>query len=589
MILSFSGAGVAADSDTSISVSSSAAEIEAEEAVTFSFVLNNPEGKAVEGIKFSVVASAGLIFQSAKISDRVLESFQYSNYTNDTFNAVVGDNVTDPTLVLLSVTYTVAEETPAGAFLPVGVDRAKDVLVFMTEQSGSSWNSVNLTCDVTQAYSGVMMKPCSGGQTEVPVIIEHPAGMTVMAGEEAVFTVSASGSNLSFRWQESQGGRWTDCTESGGQTATIRFTVSAKDLGKEFRCLVSNSGGTVISSAAPLMVVGARITEQPPTDIVVEEGDRAVFTVTAAGSGLTYQWEMSQDRGTTWTDCPEAGSNTDTLTLLPAASSSGRMYRCRITGSGLTVFSNSATLTVYISDGWHFLNGSWYYFKKEEPQTGWLKVKNVWYYLAPSGAMQTGWQRINSTWYYLAPSGAMQTGWQKLNNIWYYFASSGAMQTGWQRINGIWYYLAPSGAMQTGWQRINGIWYYLASSGAMQTGWQRINGTWYYLAPSGAMQTGWQQINRTWYYLASSGAMQTGWQKISNVWYYFAPSGAMQTGWQKINGTWYYFASSGAMQTGWQKINGTWYYFTASGAMVTGKQKINGKTYYFSSSGGWIP
>ena len=165
LLLSLCGTGIAADADTSISILSSAAEREAGESVTFTFVLNNPGRKAVEGVKFSVAASAGLLFQSAAVSDKVSEKFLYSNYTNDTFNAVVGDNVKDTTLELLSVTYTVAAGTPAGAVLPAGIDRTKEVLVFMTVQSGSGGNSSELTCDVTQAYAGVTVIQCSGGHS----------------------------------------------------------------------------------------------------------------------------------------------------------------------------------------------------------------------------------------------------------------------------------------------------------------------------------------------------------------------------------------------------------------------------------------
>ena len=179
-------------------------------------------------------------------------------------------------------------------------------------------------------------------------------------------------------------------------------------------------------------------------------------------------------------------------------------------------------------------------------------------------------------------------GWHRIDGVWYYYKDQ-EPQTGWQKVGGVWYYLDASGAMKTGWLKDNGTWYYLDASGAMHTGWLKVNGTWYYLAPSGAMQTGWQKINNVWYYLAPSGAMQTGWQKINNVWYYLASSGAMVTGWQKIGDVWYYFAPSGAMVTGWLQINGTWYYFTSSGAMVTGTQMIEGRVYNFSSSGAWIP
>ena len=79
--------------------------------------------------------------------------------------------------------------------------------------------------------------------------------------------------------------------------------------------------------------------------------------------------------------------------------------------------------------------------------TGWLKSKNIWYYLKESGAMTTGWQKISNKWYYLKSNGAMTTGWQKISGKWHYMNGSGAILTGWNQIGGKWYYMYSSGAM----------------------------------------------------------------------------------------------------------------------------------------------
>lgn len=57
--------------------------------------------------------------------------------------------------------------------------------------------------------------------------------------------------------------------------------------------------------------------------------------------------------------------------------------------------------------------------------TGWVQVKNVWYFCedsedatAPLGSMVTGWRKVKNEWYYLEtagtstiPLGSMRTGW----------------------------------------------------------------------------------------------------------------------------------------------------------------------------------
>ena len=87
------------------------------------------------------------------------------------------------------------------------------------------------------------------------------------------------------------------------------------------------------------------ITAQP-TSQTVKEDEPAAFTVTASGTEpLTYQWQQSTDSGSTWTDIPDATSNTYTIPNA-ALDWNGRQYRCVVTNSVGSVTSSAATLTV---------------------------------------------------------------------------------------------------------------------------------------------------------------------------------------------------------------------------------------------------
>ena len=79
-------------------------------------------------------------------------------------------------------------------------------------------------------------------------------------------------------------------------------------------------------------------------------------------------------------------------------------------------------------------------------------------------------RKSGEKWYYLDENGVMQTGWQKIKGVWYYFggASDGAMKTGWQTINGKTYYFDSEGAMATGTVTIGGTKYEFNSSGALK-------------------------------------------------------------------------------------------------------------------------
>ncbi|MBR5365912.1 MAG: hypothetical protein IK132_06700, partial [Clostridia bacterium] len=91
-----------------------------------------------------------------------------------------------------------------------------------------------------------------------------------------------------------------------------------------------------------LTVVG--ITTQP-TSKTVTAGTSVSFKVVATGA-TSYQWQLSSDGGTTWSNCSSTGYNTDTFTFTAGTAQNGRQYRCQVKNGDVTVTSNSAKLTV---------------------------------------------------------------------------------------------------------------------------------------------------------------------------------------------------------------------------------------------------
>ena len=91
-----------------------------------------------------------------------------------------------------------------------------------------------------------------------PVLTAQPAAQSVKEGEKATFTVTATGSALSYQWQYSKDGKsWADCTDTGCKTATCNVKATAEKNGWQFRCVVKNEAGSVTSAAAKLTVKAA--------------------------------------------------------------------------------------------------------------------------------------------------------------------------------------------------------------------------------------------------------------------------------------------------------------------------------------------
>ena len=170
-----------------------------------------------------------------------------------------------------------------------------------------------------------------------PAITTQPAAVTVAEGATATFTATATGTRLSYQWQRGT----TAIAGATGATYTAPATTAADD-GATFRVVVTNSVGSVTSSAATLSVdVPPAITTQP-VDASVDEGATATFSVTATGTRLSYQWQ----RGTT----AIAGATSATYTTpVTVAADDGATFRVVVTNAAGTVTSNAATLAVAVA------------------------------------------------------------------------------------------------------------------------------------------------------------------------------------------------------------------------------------------------
>ena len=175
----------------------------------------------------------------------------------------------------------------------------------------------------------------------VPSITTQPTSQTVTAGQTATFSVTATGTApLSYQWQKN-GAAISGATSSSYTTPA----ETTSDNGAQFTVVVSNSVGSLTSSAATLTVnpapVAPSITTQP-TGQTVTAGQTATFSVTATGTApLSYQWQKNA------TAISGATSSVYT-TAATTASDSGALFTVTVSNSAGTVTSNAATLTVNV-------------------------------------------------------------------------------------------------------------------------------------------------------------------------------------------------------------------------------------------------
>ena len=138
-----------------------------------------------------------------------------------------------------------------------------------------------------------------------------------------------------------------DITIDEGESLTIPNGSSLNGNGKLTNkgTIIVEKGGNLTGDPGGKVVYAPAITNHPQ-DVEVKEDETATFTVEATGSDLSYQWQQSTDKGSSWTNIARATSDTYT-TGKTTMDMSGYQYRCVVkSASGVSVISSAATLTV---------------------------------------------------------------------------------------------------------------------------------------------------------------------------------------------------------------------------------------------------
>lgn len=116
---------------------------------------------------------------------------------------------------------------------------------------------------------------------ELPTILTQPQNVSVKAGEQAVFTLAASGSSVHLQWQvdKNDGNGFVDI--AGADTTGYKIDVTDVAYnGYKYRCVLSNSAGAVTTDIATLTV-----TEKVTTvDYEILDGANSSWTQNTDGN-----------------------------------------------------------------------------------------------------------------------------------------------------------------------------------------------------------------------------------------------------------------------------------------------------------------
>jgi hypothetical protein len=185
----------------------------------------------------------------------------------------------------------------------------------------------------TTAVDVTMTPGCSSLLTG-SFITKEPVNQTVCSGNSASFSVTAQGSNLSYQWRMGTVNLTNGGNISGAASATLSLSsISSSNASANYNVIVSGSNGSNDTSKNVSLIVNtapAIITF--PSDQTSCAGISVVFSVTATGTNLNYQWRKGNTNLINGTSISGATSATLTLNnVVPA--DAGTNYNVIVSGT----------------------------------------------------------------------------------------------------------------------------------------------------------------------------------------------------------------------------------------------------------------
>jgi hypothetical protein len=224
--------------------------------------------------------------------------------------------------------------------------------------SGATTNALTIAAATTAnagSYTCIITGACTPSHTSnsatltvnsTAAITGNPVASTVCAGQTATFTITTSGSGITYQWKKGGVDLSNGGNISGAQSSVLTLinTVAA-DAGS-YSCTITNScSGVLNSTAASLTVNTLPAISTQPNDVTICGSSPVTFTVAASGTGITYQWKKG---GVNVVDGgPISGATTAALSINPATAADAGTYTCVVSGTCTPfVTSDPANLAV---------------------------------------------------------------------------------------------------------------------------------------------------------------------------------------------------------------------------------------------------
>ncbi|MFZ1786970.1 MAG: CUB domain-containing protein [Saprospiraceae bacterium] len=274
---------------------------------------------------------------------------------------------------------------PAGPIKPNLTFLVDGVGLFSTgDVTASGWQNVGFTFNTgsnTTATFSVRNNNTGGDGNDwliddifvgicEPSVVVTP-GKICIGDENASLTAQITDDLKQYRWYKWQystdsGGTWTDLTTGtqgsfpgSGNSFSTSYTmpspIPSTYTNRIYRIVVATSSPNLDDSSCNavsgnVVTIGNNTVSSQPSPITECQGDAQVLTASISGNtaGIVYQWQVSNNGTSGWTNATGTGNNT--LSYTPPSTAIGvkyyRLFVNNATNGCTNLFSNVVTVTI---------------------------------------------------------------------------------------------------------------------------------------------------------------------------------------------------------------------------------------------------
>lgn len=226
----------------------------------------------------------------------------------------------------------------------------------------SAFNGYQYRCVITGTCSpAVISNVATLNINTRPVITASPVNSTICDGGNTSYSVTATGTALTYQWQVNTGAGFTNLTNTGvygGATTNVLSITSATNTmhSNVYRCVISGTcAPSVTTNGVLLFINSAPYIVSQPADKQVCAGSNIFFSTAAAAvtsaNPISYQWQVNTGSGfvNMTNTAPYSNVTTSSFVITGATvAMNGYRYRCLISNQTCTptLLTNAVLLTV---------------------------------------------------------------------------------------------------------------------------------------------------------------------------------------------------------------------------------------------------